>query len=90
MNERNKLMARIGQEIQMYQAIFKDARTPWTAKVLLGAALAYLVSPIDLIPDCIPVLGALDDLLIVPGLIWLAVKLIPPDLLTEHRRRLRP
>ena len=55
-------------------------------KWLAGATAAYALSPIDLIPDFIPVLGYLDDLLIVPACIWLIVRLIPPPLLTEFRR----
>lgn len=76
---------RIIDEITVYRRLACDPRTPWLPKILLVVAVAYFVSPIDLIPDVIPVLGALDDLLIVPGLIWLAVKLIPPALLAEHR-----
>jgi uncharacterized membrane protein YkvA (DUF1232 family) len=63
----------------------RDLRTPLTAKLLAGAVAAYALSPIDLIPDFIPVLGYLDDLLLVPGGIWLAVRLIPPELLAEFR-----
>lgn len=63
----------------------RDPRTPWYAKALAAAVAAYALSPIDLIPDFIPVLGQLDDLLIVPAGLWLAVRLIPPAVLTEHR-----
>lgn len=63
----------------------KDPRVPWYAKVVAGCVAAYALSPIDLIPDFIPVLGYLDDLILVPLGIALAVRLIPPDLLAEHR-----
>ena len=63
----------------------RDPRVPWYAKALAGAVAAYALSPIDLIPDFIPVIGYLDDLLIVPVGIWLVVKLIPPPLMTEFR-----
>lgn len=63
----------------------RDPRTPWYAKVLAGAVAAYALSPIDLIPDFIPVLGFLDDLLIVPVGILLVVNMIPPDLMEEYR-----
>lgn len=63
----------------------RDPRVPWQAKLLAGAVAAYALSPIDLIPDFIPILGFVDDLLIVPGGIWLALRLIPPDLMTEFR-----
>lgn len=63
----------------------RDPRTPWGVRVLAMAVAAYALSPIDLIPDFIPVLGYLDDLLIVPLGILLVVRMIPPELLAEHR-----
>jgi uncharacterized membrane protein YkvA (DUF1232 family) len=63
----------------------RDPRVPWHAKALAGTVAAYALSPIDLIPDFIPVLGYLDDLLIVPAGIWLALRLIPPGLMAEFR-----
>ena len=63
----------------------RDPRVPWYAKAVAGAVAAYALSPIDLIPDFIPVLGYLDDLLIVPVGILLAVKLVPAHLMAEFR-----
>lgn len=63
----------------------RDPRTPWRARLLAGAVAAYALSPIDLIPDAIPVLGLLDDLLIVPAGIWLALRWVPPALMAEYR-----
>ena len=63
----------------------RDPRVPWFAKVLAGAVAAYALSPIDLIPDFIPVLGYLDDLLIVPLGILATVRLIPASLMLEFR-----
>lgn len=63
----------------------RDPRTPWYAKVVAGAVAAYALSPIDLIPDFIPVLGYLDDLIIVPLGLALAVKLIPRPVLIDCR-----
>ena len=65
----------------------QDARTPLLAKVAAGVVAAYALSPIDLIPDFIPVLGYLDDLLLVPLGIALTIRLIPPPLLAEFRRQ---
>jgi uncharacterized membrane protein YkvA (DUF1232 family) len=62
-----------------------DYRVPWYAKAAAGAVAAYALSPIDLIPDFVPVLGYLDDPLIVPLGIMLAIKLVPPDLMAEFR-----
>lgn len=63
----------------------RDPRVPWYAKLVAAAVAAYALSPIDLIPDFVPVLGYLDDLLIVPLGIVLAIKLIPPEVMAEHR-----
>ena len=63
----------------------RDPRTPIAAKLLAGAVAAYAFSPIDLIPDFIPVLGLLDDLLIVPLGVWAVLKLVPAPLLAEYR-----
>lgn len=63
----------------------RDPRVPLAPKLLAGAVAAYALSPIDLIPDFIPVLGLLDDLLIVPAGIWLALRLIPADLVADLR-----
>ncbi len=63
----------------------QDHRTPITAKIIAGAVAAYALSPIDLIPDVVPVLGYLDDLLIVPLGIMLAVRLVPQALMVEFR-----
>jgi uncharacterized membrane protein YkvA (DUF1232 family) len=63
----------------------KNPRTPWYAKALGLFVVAYALSPLDLIPDFIPVLGYVDDVLLLPILIWLAVKLLPPEVLAECR-----
>ncbi|MES2509990.1 MAG: YkvA family protein [Pseudomonadota bacterium] len=65
----------------------KNPATPWYAKALGLFIVAYAFSPIDLIPDFIPVLGYLDDVLLLPGLIWLAVRLLPPQVLADSRKQ---
>jgi uncharacterized membrane protein YkvA (DUF1232 family) len=62
---------------------------PWYARVFAACVVGYAFSPIDLIPDPIPVLGYLDDLLLVPIGVWLAVRMIPPDVLAEKRAEAR-
>jgi uncharacterized membrane protein YkvA (DUF1232 family) len=64
----------------------RDPRVPWYAKAVAACVAVYALSPIDLIPDFIPILGYLDDLILVPLGIWLAIRLIPPSLLAEHRQ----
>jgi uncharacterized membrane protein YkvA (DUF1232 family) len=65
----------------------RDPRVPWYAKAAAVAVAAYALSPIDLIPDFIPVVGYLDDLIIVPLGIALVVRMIPPHVMAEHRAR---
>lgn len=64
----------------------RDPRVPWYAKALAVVVAAYAVSPIDLIPDFIPIVGYLDDIILIPVGIYLVVKLIPPDVMAEHRK----
>jgi uncharacterized membrane protein YkvA (DUF1232 family) len=65
----------------------RHPRTPWGAKALALFVVGYALSPIDLIPDFVPVLGYVDDVLLLPGLIWLAVRLMPADVLAECREQ---
>jgi uncharacterized membrane protein YkvA (DUF1232 family) len=64
----------------------RDPRTPWYAKAVAIVVAAYAFSPIDLIPDVVPVLGYLDDLILVPAGLWLALRLIPAEVLAAHRK----
>jgi uncharacterized membrane protein YkvA (DUF1232 family) len=85
-----RLYARqIKSEVYAIYLACRDPRTPWYAKMLAACVTGYAFSPVDLIPDFIPVLGYLDDLLLVPLGIALVRKLIPPDVLAECRRKAR-
>ena len=64
----------------------RDRRTPLAARLIAFGTAAYAFSPIDLIPDFIPVLGLLDDLVVVPLGLWLALRLLPDDLIAEYRK----
>lgn len=66
--------------------VWKDKKTPWTAKAVAEITVAYALSPIDLIPDFIPVLGFLDDVILLPALIALTIKLIPSDVWERNRK----
>lgn len=80
---------RFRNEITVYRRVLGHPRTPRAAKIILGAAIAYALSPVDLIPDFIPVLGHLDDIVILPLLLWIALMLIPRDVIQECRRLTR-
>lgn len=67
------------RELGYYRRVAAHPDTPWLARLLLLGAVAYAVSPIDLIPDMIPILGQLDDMVIVPFLAWLALRCTPAD-----------
>jgi uncharacterized membrane protein YkvA (DUF1232 family) len=63
----------------------RDLRVPWYVKALAAGVAAYALSPIDLIPDFVPVVGYVDDLIIVPAGIALVIRLIPPEVMAQHR-----
>src|SRR6202023_1546502 len=91
-NERPSCFARwrgrgrsLRQEVLAIYFAARDPRTPWYAKALALCVAGYALSPIDLIPDFVPVLGYLDDVIIVPLGILIVVKLIPPEIIAEHR-----
>src|SRR5690242_4923891 len=67
----------------------RDPRTPWYAKLLAAAVVAYALSPFDLIPDFIPVIGYLDDLIIVPLGMATVLRMVPPDVLADCREKAR-
>ncbi len=74
-------------EVRALCIAYSDPRVPWYAKVFMAVVIGYAISPIDLIPDFIPVLGYLDDLIIVPAGIYLAIKMIPRGIMEECREK---
>jgi uncharacterized membrane protein YkvA (DUF1232 family) len=80
--------AKIKKEFAVYRLVLKHPETPMLAKILLGLAVGYILLPFDLIPDFIPVVGHLDDLVIVPALVYAALKLIPPEIVESCRKEL--
>jgi uncharacterized membrane protein YkvA (DUF1232 family) len=88
-NQLKKLAKFIKQEFTLYQRLAKHPDTPWLAKLLFGLAVGYLLLPFDLIPDFIPVLGQLDDMVIIPLLIYFALKLTPDSVIASCREELK-
>ena len=74
------------REITVYRHVLRDERTPPCAKLFLSLTIAYVCTPFDLIPDFIPVIGHLDDAIIVPALVFMALRSLPADVISEHRR----
>jgi uncharacterized membrane protein YkvA (DUF1232 family) len=86
MPDRPSLVTRLRVEAHAVWLAARDPRTPWPARALCFLIAAYALSPIDLIPDFVPLLGLVDDALIIPAGIWLVGRLLPPGRMDEHRR----
>ncbi|TMA12463.1 MAG: DUF1232 domain-containing protein [Deltaproteobacteria bacterium] len=80
---------RLKQDVYAVYLAYKDPRVPWYAKFLAVCVVAYALSPIDLIPDPIPILGHLDDLILIPLGICLLTKMIPDEVMIEYREKAR-
>jgi uncharacterized membrane protein YkvA (DUF1232 family) len=80
---------RLKVEVHALYLAYRDPRVPWYARVFAAVVVGYAFSPIDLIPDPIPVLGYLDDLVLIPLGVALAVRMIPPHVLAECREEAR-
>lgn len=87
MKSQFELVARsFKRKVAYYARVYRHPDTPWPAKVLLWLAIGYTLLPFDIIPDFIPVIGHLDDLVIVPALVLLAVWLVPDKVKIECRK----
>ncbi len=82
-----KQIGNVGRDLAVLRLALKDPRTPWYAKALVGLVVFYALSPIDLIPDFVPMIGQLDDLIVVPLGLKLASKLVPKPLMEEYTRQ---
>lgn len=80
-----QIVRRFKHELAVYRLVMRHPETPWLAKSVLWLAIGYLMMPFDLIPDFIPVLGQLDELVILPGLVYLALRLTPDAIVAECR-----
>lgn len=80
---------KLKNEIQILHLACRDSRVPWYAKILAVFIIGYALSPIDLIPDFIPILGHLDDLIIVPAGIILLIKMVPSEVVDEYRGKIQ-
>jgi uncharacterized membrane protein YkvA (DUF1232 family) len=86
--EKSKELARsFKRELIVYQRVLRDVRTPVSAKLFLALAIGYLCMPFDLIPDFIPVIGHLDDAIVIPALVLAALRLVPREIVAEYREQ---
>ena len=85
--EFKSLAKKFKKELKVYQLVLKDNRTPRLAKFILGLAVGYLLLPFDIIPDFVPVVGQLDDAIIVPVLVVIALKIIPKEVIDDCRNK---
>lgn len=83
------LTKHLKQEFAVYRLVLKHPETPWIAKMFLGLAVGYLLLPFDLIPDFIPVLGQLDDVVIIPILVYVALLFIPQAVIQSCREQVK-
>ena len=79
------LAHRVRVEAHAVWLAVRDPRTPWAARIVGVLIAAYALSPIDLVPDFIPVLGLLDDAVLIPAGVWLFERLVTPEVMAEHR-----
>ncbi|HOW27371.1 MAG TPA: DUF1232 domain-containing protein [Elusimicrobiota bacterium] len=77
---------RIRGELRVYELMLKDERTPRVSKIFLGLAVGYALTPIDIIPDFIPLIGHLDDAVLIPLLVWVALRSVPRAVIDDCRR----
>jgi uncharacterized membrane protein YkvA (DUF1232 family) len=86
--ERSKEIAcSFKRELIVYRRVLRDERTPLSAKLFLALAIGYLCMPFDLIPDFLPIIGHLDDAIVIPALVFAALCLVPRELVSEHREQ---
>jgi len=83
------LTKQLKREFAVYRLVLKHPQTPWVAKLFLGLAVGYLLLPFDLIPDFIPIIGQLDDVVIIPALLYLALLFIPKWIIQSCREQVK-
>ena len=89
LSQLKKVAGQLKQEFEVYRLVLRHDKTPVLANIFLGLAIAYVLMPFDLIPDFIPVIGQLDDLVIVPLLVYVALKMIPDAVVNECREQIK-
>lgn len=85
LNKFKLLVKQFKKEFAVYRLVLSHPQTPWVAKFFLGLAVGYLLLPFDLIPDFIPIIGQLDDLIVIPALLYIALLFIPKALIQKCR-----
>ncbi len=88
MNSFKEIRKSFKNHVRLYKSLLNNPNTPWFSKVLFWIALGYFFLPFDLIPDFIPILGQLDDIVIIPALIYCAIRLTPKALYAEEKKKI--
>jgi uncharacterized membrane protein YkvA (DUF1232 family) len=83
----NRVYGKYKKDIRLYWYVFADRRTPGITKLFFTAAIGYALSPVDIIPDFLPFVGHLDDLILLPFLIWLGMRFVPKDVLRDFQSK---
>ena len=81
------VFAYLNRELKVYRLMMRDSRTPTGSKILLGAALGYAIWPLGIVPDFIPIVGYVDDVIIVPVLVFMAVRRVPREVIDDCRHQ---
>ena len=81
------VVAYVRRQMRFYRLLLRDSRTPTSSKILLGAALGYAIWPLGLVPDFIPIIGYVDDIVIVPALVCIAVRRVPDHVVAVCRQK---
>lgn len=84
-NKMGRIYRKYKKNLKLYRCVLADRRTPRITKIFFGAAIGYAISPIGLLPDVIPVIGQLDDIILLPIIIWLGMRFAPKEVIRDFR-----
>lgn len=86
-NKLGRIYGKYKKDLKLYRYVLADRRTPRITKILFGAAIGYAISPIDILPDVIPFIGQIDDLMVIPVIIWIGMRFVPKEVVDDFRAK---